>query len=59
MARSVLDFYVVQPGISEAEPTLRDLVYKYYGAHFSEEKTVQLAREYLRQVEAYIAGAKP
>lgn len=51
MARSILDFNVLQPDCSSTEPTLRDLVYKYYGAHFSEEKTIQLAREYIRQIE--------
>ena len=57
MARSILDFNVLQPDCSSTEPTLRELVYKYYGAHFSEEKTVQLSREYLRQIEHHLDAA--
>ncbi len=55
---SILDFrpvhgddaFVAKNG---AEPSLREIVYKYYAAHLVEEEAVKCAKNYCEQIEAY------
>lgn len=58
--KSILDFRPVDEAVvatSGAEPSLRELVYKYYSRHFDDEdKVVALSREYCRQVELKLYG---
>jgi hypothetical protein len=54
--RSILDFRPVDEKVvadSGAEPSLRDLVFKYYISLFlPEEKALELARDYCNQIES-------
>lgn len=53
MTRSVLDYRPANEHESGAEPSLRDLVYKYYATHFDEPTALVLARYYCNQVEEW------
>ena len=53
MARSVLDFYFVQNGCSGPEPSLREMVYKYYTDNILDEaKAIAYARAYCDFIES-------
>ena len=54
--KSILDYHVVQPGYENCgpEPTLRDLIYRYYNSYpdlLDNEKVLELAKEYCKQIE--------
>ena len=53
----VLDFHPVLLD-QFAEPSLREMVYKYYAAHLDEVQAVAYAREYLRQMAMQISKEK-
>lgn len=55
--RSILDFNVIQPGHESngAEPTLRMLIHRYYGEHFTGQSASRYVEEYIRQIETYAA----
>lgn len=56
MRRSILDFNVVQPGHESAgaEPTIRELIHRYYADHIHNEDLVaHYSNEYIRQIEDY------
>ena len=42
---------VITDDLANPEPSIREIVFKYYAPHFSEEKAAELAREYIRQIE--------
>ena len=54
--KSILDFQPVNLEIvatSGAEPSLRDLVFKYYSQHIQDEQeALELARDYCNQIES-------
>ena len=49
--QNLFDFGPQIPGyeLAGAEPTLRQLVFKYYSTHFDEEKSLDFAQEYIEQ----------
>ena len=54
---SIIDFHpVITDDFSNPEPSLRELVFKYFSAHFEEQRAVELAREYCNQVENKMYG---
>lgn len=61
MPRSILDFHPVNDDVvarSGAEPSLRELVFKYYDRYIQDEKKAVLyAREYCLQVESVLYAA--
>lgn len=62
MPRSILDFHPVHDDVvvrNGAEPSLRELVFKYYDRFIQdEEKAVLYAREYCLQVESVLYARK-
>jgi hypothetical protein len=58
MSRSVLDFHPVHLDVvatAGAEPSLRELVFKYYAKSIpEEEKALQYAREYCDQIDSFV-----
>lgn len=60
MARSILDYNVVQPGYETAgaEPTLRMLIHAYYDKHFEPSKALALAEEYIAQLRTVYPSAQ-